>query len=235
MILLPVFLQIFSSISDSIAKTNIWVFPTSLLINSQLGLLLCRLGWLFVWQMCQFSSSEKRGIAHIFLPVSFPPTGEKSKDSKRCGGVKIHRERIREHSCALLANQRRHCYGRTDTAEEIFKILKMVSGQNELLTELTMNSAASVRVDHQYPVPLPWLRYNPLQLLTGKLLIRSWLPQRITSENHETSCPCWRDGSTSYLCSMSAWDDLRCMYNWKQKQQLCAVKPEENGFLCLSM
>lgn len=99
MILLPVFLQIFSSISDSIAKTNIWVFPTSLLINSQLGLLLCRLGWLFVWQMCQFSSSEKRGIAHIFLPVSFPPTGKKSKDSKRCGGVKIHRERIREHSC----------------------------------------------------------------------------------------------------------------------------------------
>lgn len=171
-ILLPVLmLHIwFSHPTLTVAKKKIWVFPTSLLINSQLGLLSCCLGRLFFWQMCQFSSSEKTGIAHIILPVSFPPTGEKSKDSKRCGGVKIYRERIREHSCAVPANQRHHCYSHTDTVEEVFKILKMVSGQNELLTELTMKSAASICVDHQYPVPLPWLRYNPSQFL----LVNYW-------------------------------------------------------------
>lgn len=50
-------------------------------------------------------------------------------------------------------------------------------------------------------------------ILTGKLLIRLWMPQRITSENNETSGPCWRDSSTSYLCIASShemiWDECR--------------------------
>lgn len=48
-----------------------------------------------------FLASEKTISAHIFLLVSLPPTGEKSKDSERCGGVKAHHDRTGEYSCTV--------------------------------------------------------------------------------------------------------------------------------------